>query len=91
MSPISSEPSLADTGKPVSHDQYLTHYVGELRARGADLDSSECWRDYRAYAFGGLIMAIVGWAIVDRAPRSDAMFAAMANRAASHALGLCRE
>ena len=83
--------SLADTGKPVSHDQYLTHYVGELRARGAEPDSGECWRDYRAYAFGGLIMAIVGWAMVDRAPRSDAMFAAMANRAASHVLGLCRE
>jgi hypothetical protein len=82
--------SAADTGEPGRHARYLDHYLAQLRAHSAVPDPDQCWRDYRAYAFGGLIMAIVGWVLVDRTPRGDDVFAAMANRAASHVLELSR-
>jgi hypothetical protein len=83
--------SAADIGEPGRHARYLDHYLAQLRTGGAIPDPGECWRDYRAYAFGGLIMAIVGWVLVDRTPRGDDVFAAMANRAASCVLELSRE
>jgi Phosphotransferase enzyme family len=82
--------SAADAGEPARHARYLDHYLAQLRAEGAVPDQDQCWRDYRAYAFGGLIMAIVGWVLVDRTPRGDDVFAAMANRAASHAIQVIR-
>jgi hypothetical protein len=80
--------SAADTGVPGRHARYLDHYLAQLRAEGAVPDPDRCWRDYQAYAFGGLIMAVAGWVLVDRTPRGDDVFAAMANRAASHVLEL---
>lgn len=80
--------SAADTGEPGRHARYLDHYLAQLRAEGRVPDPGQCWRDYRGYAFGGLIMAIIGWVLVDRTPRGDDVFAAMANRAASHVLEL---
>jgi hypothetical protein len=82
--------SAADTGEPGRHARYLGHYLAQLRAEGAVPEPDKCWRDYRAYAFGGLIMAIIGWVLVDRTPRGDDVFAAMANRAASHAIQVSR-
>lgn len=82
--------SAADTREPTRHARYLGHYLAQLRAEGAVPEPDPCWRDYRAYAFGGLIMAIIGWVLVDRTPRGDDVFAAMANRAASHAIQVSR-
>jgi hypothetical protein len=82
--------SAADTGEPGRHARYLDHYLAQLRAGGTVPDPDQCWHDYRGYAFGGLIMAIAGWVLVDRTPRGDDVFAAMANRAASHVLELSR-
>jgi phosphotransferase family enzyme len=83
--------SVADSDRAGRHAAYLDYYLARLRAEGAVLDPDGCWHDYRAYALGGLIMAIVGWALVERTPRGDGMFAAMANRAASHVLELTGE
>ncbi len=51
----------------------------------------DCWRDYRRYAFGGLVMAVGASMIVERTERGDDMFVAMASRHGRHALDLDAE
>ena len=46
------------------------------------------WEDYRRYAFGGLIMAVVASTLVRRTDRGDEMFITMADRHARQALDL---
>lgn len=46
----------------------------------------ECLESYRMHALGGLIMAVVAAMLVGEGERSDAMFCAMADRHARHAL-----
>jgi aminoglycoside phosphotransferase (APT) family kinase protein len=58
---------------------------------GAGIESypfDDCWRDYRRYAYSGLVMAVVASMIVGRTERGDAMFMAMASRHAQQALDL---
>jgi hypothetical protein len=66
----------------------VRRYVGALRRYGVTLSIDDCWRDYRRYAFGGLLMSIVGSTLVARTDRGDDMFAVMANRHGMHAVDL---
>ena len=58
---------------------------------GVELTWDECWTDYRRFAFGGLVMAVIASMIVVRTDRGDDMFMAMAERAGRHALDLGAE
>jgi aminoglycoside/choline kinase family phosphotransferase len=66
----------------------LVHYVDALRRFGVPLSLDDCWRDYRRYALGGVLMSIVGSTIVARTERGDDLFILMANRHGRHALDL---
>ena len=59
----------------------LRQYYDALRARGIEgLSWERCWRDYRRYAFSGLLMAIGASMMVVQTERGDAMFMTMARR-----------
>lgn len=58
---------------------------------GVELTWDECWTDYRRFAFGGLVMAVIASMIVVRTDRGDGMFMAMAGRAGRHAIDLDAE
>ena len=66
----------------------VRQYVGALSRYGVALSVDDCWRDYCRYAFGGLLMSIVGATLVARTARGDDMFAIMANRHGTHAADL---
>jgi aminoglycoside phosphotransferase (APT) family kinase protein len=71
------------------HEERLVRqYHAALTSRGADLSWSECWTSYRRHAFSGLVMDIIAAMMVRRTPRGDAMFCAMADRHARHAIDL---
>lgn len=59
-----------------------------ITARGVHLDMDELWTSYRRAAFGGLLMAIIASMLVERTPRGDDMFMAMANRHGQQAIDL---
>lgn len=70
-------------------EQSVVHrYVRRLDDYGVSLSAQECWRDYRRYAFGGLLMAIIASTLVARSDRGDNLFATMANRHGLHAIDL---
>ncbi len=76
------------------HEQdLLRQYHGRLLAGGVTgLDWDQCWDEYRRYAFGGLLMAVVASMIVLQSERGDAMFTTMARRHSRHAIDLgCEE
>jgi hypothetical protein len=65
----------------------LREYHAGLAAGGVtDLSFERCLEDYRRFAFGGVVMAVVASMIVGRSERGDAMFLAMAERHCAHAL-----
>ena len=66
----------------------VRQYVGALSNYGVTLSIDDCWRDYRRYAFGGLLMSIVGSALVAQTERGEDMFAIMTNRHGMHAIDL---
>lgn len=66
-------------------------YVSALRRYGVTLSFDDCWLDYRRYAFGGLLMSIVGSTLVASTDRGDRMFAVMTNRHGMHAIDLGSE
>lgn len=71
------------------HEQALVRrYHAGLSGRGVPLSWNDCWNGYRRYAFHGIVMDIIAAMVVQRTERGDEMFAAMANRHASHALDL---
>jgi hypothetical protein len=63
------------------HDALLGYGV-------AGYSQEQCWDDYRRSSFSCLIMAIFASMAVGRTDRGDAMFMAMANRAAQMAVDL---
>lgn len=63
-------------------------YAGSLARHGISVSFDDCWRDYRRYAFGGLLMCLVGSALVTRTDRGENMFTTMTNRHAAHAADL---
>ena len=66
----------------------VERYVDALGRYDVALSVDECWRDYRRYAFGGLLMSIIGSTLVGQTPRGEDMFATMVNRHGAHALDL---
>jgi hypothetical protein len=71
------------------HEEHLVRqYHGLLTSRGTELSWNDCWASYRRQAFSGLIMDIIAAMVVRRTPRGDAMFCAMADRHARHAIDL---
>jgi len=73
-----------------AHESALVRaYHDALRAGGVGgLSWDRCWRDYRKFAFGGLLMAICASMLVVQTARGDEMFLTMARRHATHALDL---
>lgn len=81
--------SIADSALRAKEEERLVrHYVEALRALGVNADVESTWREYRLYAFSGLIMAIIASMNVERTARGDEMFAVMAERPALQALHL---
>jgi hypothetical protein len=81
--------SIADADIRAREEARLVRfYVDEVRALGADADADEVWREYRLYAFAGVIMAIIASMNVERTERGDEMFAVMFERPARQALHL---
>jgi hypothetical protein len=71
---------LRDDRRAHEHD-LLREYHRALVAGGVEGYSwDDCWRDYRRHAFGGLVMAVAASMLVERTPRGDDMFMAMATR-----------
>jgi aminoglycoside phosphotransferase (APT) family kinase protein len=66
----------------------VRRYAAALSNYGVTVPIDDCWRDYRRYAFGGLLMTIVGSALVAQTDRGLDMFAIMADRHAMHAIDL---
>jgi hypothetical protein len=72
------------------HERALVRaYYDAIRAGGAGgLAWDRCWRDYRKFTFGGLLMAICASMLVVQTARGDEMFLTMARRHAAHVLDL---
>jgi hypothetical protein len=71
------------------HEERLVRqYHAAATSRGAELSWNDCWTSYRRHAFSGLIMDVIAAMMVRRTPRGDAMFCAMTDRHARHALDL---
>lgn len=66
----------------------IDDYLGVLRGYGVDYPRADFWRDYVHDTFAGLVMAVVASQVVTPTERGEAMFAAMATRAAQHAIDL---
>ncbi|MDJ0785180.1 MAG: phosphotransferase [Myxococcota bacterium] len=65
----------------------LAHYHRELEKRGVSgYDLETLHADYRTFAFGGVVMAVVASMIVGQSKRGDDMFMAMASRHCAHAI-----
>lgn len=81
--------SIADRAVRAAEERRLVEfYIRELSALGAKVDADAIWREYRLYAFSGVLMAIFASMNVERTERGDEMFAVMAERPAWQALDL---
>ena len=81
--------SIAVEDRRAQEKDLVNHYHDHLVAGGGDgYGFDELWTDYRRYAYSGLVMAIGAAIMVERTERGDAMFLAMAQRAAVHALDM---
>ncbi|MFM7095255.1 MAG: aminoglycoside phosphotransferase, partial [Actinomycetota bacterium] len=66
----------------------IDDYIAAIRAYEVELDRVAFLREYAHATFAGLVMAVVASMVVTKTERGEAMFAAMATRAAQHALDL---
>ena len=66
----------------------IDDYLVAIGAYGVELDRSAFQREYAHATFAGLVMSVVASMVVTKTERGEAMFAAMATRAAQHALDL---
>ncbi len=65
----------------------VDHYREKLVGLGVhESDLATLWDDYRAAAFGGFLMGVTAAMVVEQTERGDAMFLAMAERAAAMVL-----
>jgi hypothetical protein len=84
---------LGTSMQPVERRDHERHLIKDyheaLVAYGVtDYDLDRCWRDYRYYSFGGLIMAVIASMIVGQSERGDDMFEVMATRSAQQVFDL---
>ncbi|MBL8543378.1 MAG: aminoglycoside phosphotransferase family protein [Hyphomonadaceae bacterium] len=81
--------SIADAATRAREEERLVRsYADQLRALGANADAEQIWREYRLYAFSGVLMAIIASTTVERTERGDEMFAVMTERPARQAMHL---
>ncbi|MBI2708163.1 MAG: phosphotransferase [Actinobacteria bacterium] len=80
--------SLVPAARREVEEGLVRGYWERLVAGGVGCSWEACWEDHRRYAFAGLIMAVFASMVVQRTPRGDEMFVAMAERAGLHALDL---
>ncbi len=81
--------SIADPAVRAREETRLVRlYVDQLRALGAAADGDHVWREYRLYAFSGVLMAVIASTNVERTPRGDEMFAVMTERPARQSMHL---
>lgn len=66
----------------------VDEYATALSRYGVTIDRSDLWRQYAHASFAGLVMSVVASMVVTPTERGEAMFAAMATRAAQHAIDL---
>ncbi|MGC8463538.1 MAG: phosphotransferase family protein [Acidimicrobiales bacterium] len=79
---------LAEERRAHEHD-LVRRYHRRLTAAGVhDYPWEQCWSAYRRGSWSGLVMAVAASMLVERTERGDAMFLAMADRHARHALDL---
>ena len=75
--------SMTEAERETHERDLVTEYYDRLRSYGVDNYSfEECWREYRAHALFGLVLTIPVSMGVQATERGDAMFGAMARRAA---------
>jgi aminoglycoside/choline kinase family phosphotransferase len=75
--------SMTEADRAVHERDLVTEYHDRLIAYGVQNYSfEECWREYRAHALFGLVLTIPVSMSVQTTERGDAMFGAMARRAA---------
>jgi aminoglycoside phosphotransferase (APT) family kinase protein len=71
------------------HERDLVQrWVDGLSGYGVTVAFDAVWAEYRAFAFAGVVMAVVASMIVQRTGRGDDMFMTMAHRHAQHAIDL---
>ena len=63
----------------VVHRPVIRHYYDELAVEAYPWE--QCWRDYRRFSFGTLVMAIASSMLVARTERGDRMFLCSVERA----------
>lgn len=63
-----------------SERELLGEYLNELSANGVTVDADQAWHTYRRTCPAGMVMAVFASSVVGPGDRSDAMFAAMAER-----------
>ncbi|MGH9028162.1 MAG: phosphotransferase, partial [Acidimicrobiales bacterium] len=81
--------SITTEDRRVHEESLVHHYHEHLVAGGVEgYGFDELWADYGRYAYSGLLMAVGAAMMVERTERGDAMFLAMAHRAAVHALDM---
>lgn len=79
--------SLAPEERRSCETGILREYHQALEAAGVrDFTWAQCWHEYRRAAFAGFGLTVVAAAAVEQTERGDAMFTAMAQRYARHAL-----
>jgi hypothetical protein len=78
--------SLRTADRRAHERELLQLYVDELRRRGVGLDDRRFGDEYRRHSTSGIVMAVVASMVVEVTERGDAMFHAMARRAAAHAI-----
>ena len=75
----------------VEEDILRAYHAALLNAGVTDLDWASCWQEYRRASFAGFGLTVVAAMTVEQTPRGDAMFTAMAQRYARHALDMNAE
>jgi hypothetical protein len=77
----------ADVRRSIEAD-LVDEYLLALGRYGVTIERPTLWRDYVHASFAGLVMAVVASMVVTPTARGESMFAAMATRAAQHAIDL---
>lgn len=68
--------------------ELVQRWIDGLAGYGVAVRFDDAWFEYRAFAFAGVVMAVVASMIVKQTERGDEMFVTMANRHAQHAVDL---
>lgn len=75
--------SLTEDDRAIHERDLVTEYHRRLLSYGVeDYTAEQCWREYQAHALYGLVLTIPVSLGVETTERGDAMFGAMASRAA---------